>query len=107
MIACLTDNIPGVELIIRIVLGIKHIKVMNFKELAESATYYKRNEKGVAQMSGIMEEIAREGEFKNARETAANMIKDGDIPLEKILRYVSLLTMDDLLKVRDEVTQSS
>lgn len=42
---------------------------------------------------------------ESARKTAIEMIKDGELPLEKIARYVPMLSMDELKELEAEVTQ--
>lgn len=86
---------------------------MNYKALAEKARYYKQDEKGVATMCKIMEdmrneaarEAAQKAELKSARETARRMIKDGELSFEKIARYVPSLSMDELKELEAEVMQ--
>ncbi len=82
---------------------------MNYEALAEKARYYKQDEKGVAAMCKIMEdmrnEAAQKAELKSARETARRMIKDGELSLEKIARYVPSLSMDELKELEAEVMQ--
>ncbi len=43
--------------------------------------------------------------LREARKTAERMIKDGEMPLEKIGRYVPTLSMDELKKLEAEVMQ--
>lgn len=42
---------------------------------------------------------------ETARETAERMIKDGEMPLDKIARYVPSLSMDELKELEAEVMQ--
>ncbi len=83
---------------------------MNFKELAERARYFKKDEKGVAAMCKMMEDMRNEAvqkaELKTARETAERMIKDRELSLEKIARYIPLLSMEELKKIESDVLQS-
>ena len=86
---------------------------MRYEALAKKARYYKQNEKGVAVMSKIMEdmrneaarEAAREAELKSARETAARMIKKGKMTIEEIAEYVPSLSMDELKELEAEIMQ--
>lgn len=86
---------------------------MNYEELAKKARYFKQDEKGVAAMCKILEdmrnEAAREAtqkaELKSARETAERMIKDKELSLEKIARYLPLLSIEELKEIEAEVTQ--
>ncbi len=50
------------------------------------------------------EETARKTAKETATETAERMIKDGEMTLEKIARYVPALSMDELKKLEAEVT---
>ena len=54
---------------------------MNYEALAKRARYFKQDEKGVAAMCKIMEDMRNEAELKNARETATRMIKKGKMSL--------------------------
>lgn len=47
----------------------------------------------------------REKRYGNAKETARIMIKDGEMPLEKIARYVPSLSMDELKELEAEIMQ--
>lgn len=76
---------------------------MNYEVLAKKARYFKQDEKGVAIMCKIMEDIRNEAALNNARETAERMIKDGEMTLEKIARYVPALSMDELKEMEAEV----
>lgn len=82
---------------------------MNFKALAERVRYYKRDEKGVAIMCRIMEdmrkEAAKEAALDYARETAARMIKKGKMSLEEIADYVPALSFDELKQLEIEIMQ--
>ena len=78
---------------------------MNYELLAAKARYFKQDEKGVAAMCKIMEDMRNEAALDNARETARRMIKDGELSLEKIARYVPSLPMDELKELEAEVMQ--
>ena len=52
-------------------------------------------------MRTYAKDIARETE----RKTAERMIKDGELSLEKIARYVPALSMEDLKEIEAEVMQ--
>ncbi len=78
---------------------------MNYEALAKKARYFKQDEKGVATMCKMLEDMRNEAAFENARETARRMIKDGELPLEKIAHYVPFLSMDELKKLEAEVMQ--
>ena len=82
---------------------------MNYEALAKKARYFKQDEKGVATMCKIMEdmrnEAAQKAELKNARETAMRMIKKGKMSLEEIAEYIPLLSFDELKEIEAEVMQ--
>ena len=78
---------------------------MNYEALAEKARYFKQNEKGVATMCKIMEDMRNEAALDNAKETAKRMIKDGEMSLEKIARYIPSLSMEELKELEAEVMQ--
>ncbi|MCM1559149.1 MAG: hypothetical protein NC123_06355, partial [Butyrivibrio sp.] len=62
-------------------------------------------EKGVAAMCKMLEDMRNEVELKSARETAERMIKDRELSLEKIARYVPLLSMEELKEIESKVMQ--
>ena len=82
---------------------------MNYEALAKKARYYKQDEKGVAAMCKIMEdmrnEAAQKAELKSARETAERLIKKGKMTLEEIAECVPLLSIDELREIEMKVMQ--
>ena len=78
---------------------------MNYEALAKRARYFKQDEKGVAAMCKIMEDMRNEAELKNARETAKRMIKKGKMSLEEIAEYIPLLSFEELKEIEAEVMQ--
>lgn len=52
-------------------------------------------------------DYAKEYIDDEARETAIRMIKDGDIPLEKIAKFVLSLSLNELKELEAEVIQSA
>ena len=52
-------------------------------------------------------DIERDSVYREARETAIRMIKDGDLSLEKIARYVPSLSLDELKELEAEVMRSA
>lgn len=82
---------------------------MNYEALAKKARYFKQDKEGVAAMCRIMEDMRNEAAQKaaldNAKETAERMIRDREMSLEKIARYVPLLSMDDLKEIEAKVLQ--
>lgn len=53
----------------------------------------------------IMKAYTKDIEDSKERETAERMIKDGEIPLEKIARYVPTLSMEELKEIEAKVMQ--
>ena len=90
---------------------------MNYEVLAKKARYFKQDEKGVAAMCKIMEdmrkeavreaarEAAQEAELKSAKETAERLIKKGKMTLEDIAECVPLLSLNELREIEMKVMQ--
>lgn len=86
---------------------------MNYEALAKKARYFKQDEKGVAAMCKIMEdmrneaarEAAQKAELKSAKETAERLIKKGKMTLEEIEECVPLLSLDELREIEMRVMQ--
>lgn len=86
---------------------------MNYEALASRARYYKKDEKGVAAMCKIMEdmrneaarEAAIEAEQKSAREIAERMIRKGKMTLEEIADCVPTISLEELKKLEAEIMQ--
>lgn len=68
---------------------------MNYEELAEKARYFKQDEKGVAKMCKIMEDMRNEKAKEVRIDSALRMIEDGELSLEKIALY-SGLSVDEV-----------
>ena len=67
---------------------------MNYKELADKVRYFKEDEKGVAAMCKVMEDMRNESaktavEKRNI-EIALDLIRDGKLSLEQIAQYSRL-----------------
>ncbi len=81
---------------------------MNFKELAERARYFKKDEKGVAAMCKMMEDMrnkaAREAELNKAKKMAVRMIRAGKMPLEDIADYTEL-SLDTIKELASQSMQ--
>ena len=56
---------------------------MNYEALAKRARFFKEDEKGIAAMCKIMEDMRNEAELKGVKKTAIRMIRAGKMPLEK------------------------
>jgi hypothetical protein len=63
---------------------------MNYEALAKKARYFKQDEKGVATMCKIMEDMRNEAELNKAEGIAIRMIKAGKNSLEDIADYTEL-----------------
>lgn len=53
----------------------------------------------------ILKAYAKDIEDRAARETAERMIRDGEMPLEKIARYVPALSLEELREIEDGIMQ--
>ncbi len=53
----------------------------------------------------IMKSFIKSERHDEARETAERMIKDGEISLEQIARYLPTLSMEELKEIKAEVMQ--
>ncbi|MBQ4487567.1 MAG: hypothetical protein II936_11255 [Oscillospiraceae bacterium] len=63
---------------------------MHFKPLADKVRYFKENEKGVATMCKVIEDMRKEAIEYDRVEIAKDMIKDGMLSLEQIAHYSRL-----------------
>ena len=85
---------------------------MNYEELAKKARYYKQDEKGVATMCKIMEdmrneaarEAAQQAEQNKAKKMAIRMIKAGKMSLEDIADYTEL-SLDTIKELASQSMQ--
>ncbi len=78
---------------------------MNYEALAKKARYFKQDEKGVAAMCKIMEDMRNEAALNNARETAERLIKKRKMTLDEIAECVPLLSIDELREIEMKVMQ--
>ncbi len=78
---------------------------MNYEALAKKARYFKQDEKGVAAMCKIMEDMRNEAALNMAKETARRMIKKGKMSLEEIADYVPEVPFDELKQLEAEIMQ--
>ncbi len=78
---------------------------LNYEALAKKARYFKQNEKGVAVMCKIMEDMRNEVALNTARETAERMIKKGKMSLDEIAEYIPLLSLDELREIEMKLMQ--
>lgn len=63
---------------------------MNYEALAKRARYFKQDEKGVATMCKIMEDMRNEAVQNKAKKTAVHLIKLGKMSLEEISEATEL-----------------
>ncbi len=63
---------------------------MNYEALAKKARYYKQDEKRVAAMCKIMEDMRNEAVQNKAKKTALHLIKSGKISLEETAEATEL-----------------
>ncbi|MCM1500449.1 MAG: PD-(D/E)XK nuclease family transposase [Clostridium sp.] len=79
---------------------------MNYEELAKRARYFKKDEKGVAAMSKILEDMRNEKAKEVRIDNALCMIKDGELSLEKIALY-SGLSLEEIKELESKTMQSA
>ena len=63
---------------------------MNFKQLADKVRYFKEDEKGVAAMCKVMEEMRNETAEITKIESAMNLLKLGKLTVEEIANSIGL-----------------
>ena len=78
---------------------------MNYEALAKKARYFKQDEKGVAAMCKIMEDMRNEAALNTEREIAERLIKKGKMTLDEIADCVPLLSIDELKEIEMKVMQ--
>lgn len=76
---------------------------MNYKILADRVRYFKEEEKGVATMSRVMEEMRNETERAKAIKDAKGMLESGKLTYEEIAK-IAELTIDDVRALDEKVT---
>ena len=77
---------------------------MHYEALAKKARYYKQDEKGVAAMCKIMEDMRNEAELNKAKKMAIRMIKAGKMSLEDIADYTEL-SLDTIKELASQSMQ--
>jgi hypothetical protein len=77
---------------------------MNYEVLAKKARYFKQDEKGVAAMSKILEDMRNETALSNSKEIAMRMIKAGKMSLEDIADYTEL-SLETVKELESQVMQ--
>ncbi len=78
---------------------------MNYEALAKKARYFKQDEKGVAKMCKIMEDMRNEATRDKLKEKAILMLKNGKISLDEIQIFFSELSNEEIEEVKAEVMQ--
>lgn len=78
---------------------------MNFEALAQKARYFKKDEKGVAAMCKMMEDMRNEATRDKLKEKAILMLKNGKISLDEIQTFFSELSNEEIEEVKAEVMQ--
>lgn len=63
---------------------------MNYKQLADKVRYFKEDEKGVAAMCKIMEDMRNETAEQTKIESAVNLLKLGKLSIEEIANSIGL-----------------
>lgn len=63
---------------------------MNYKVLADRVRYFKEDEKGVASMSRVFEEIAKEAAKENSIKMAELMLESKKLSYEEIAKFTQL-----------------
>lgn len=76
---------------------------MNYEVLAERARYFKQDEKGVATMCKMLEDMRNEAALNSAKETARRLIKKGKMSLEDIADCVPMLSLEELKRIEAEI----
>ena len=76
---------------------------MNYEILADRVRYFKEDEKGVATMSRVMEEMRNETERAKAIKDAKGMLESGKLTYEEIAK-IAELTIDEVRALDEKVT---
>ena len=76
---------------------------MNYKVLADRVRYFKEDEKGVASMSRVFEEIAREAAKENSIKMAELMLESKKLSYEEIAKFTQL-TIEEIKELDSKRT---
>lgn len=76
---------------------------MNYEELAKKARYFKQDEKGVATMCKIMEDMRNEAAKKTTKDNARRLLKLGKIKVNEISECFPDLSENDVKELETEV----
>ena len=78
---------------------------MNYETLAKRARYFKQDEKGVATMCKIMEEMRNEAAKETTKDNARRLLKLGKIKVDEISECFPDLSDSDVKELEVEVMQ--
>ena len=82
---------------------------MNYEILAKKARYFKQDEKGVATMCKLMEdmrnEAAHEAAHDKVKEKAILMLKNGKISFDEISVFFSELSDEEIEEIKSKIMQ--
>ena len=78
---------------------------MNYEALAKKARYFKQDEKGVATMCKIMEEMRNEAAKETTKDNARRLLKLGKIKVDEISECFPDLSDSDVKELEVEVMQ--
>ena len=56
-------------------------------------------------LKAYTKDIEDNATYREARQTAERMIRDGEMPLEKIARYVPTISLEELKKLEEEIME--
>lgn len=78
---------------------------MNYEALAKKAKYFKQDEKGVAQMCKIMEDMRNEAAREATKENARRLLKLGKIKIDEVSDCFPNLLDSDVKELEAEIMQ--
>ncbi len=78
---------------------------MNYEVLAKKAKYFKQNEKGVATMCKIMEDMRNEAAREATKENARRLLKLGKIKIDEVSDCFPELLDSDVKELEAEIMQ--
>lgn len=78
---------------------------MNYEALAKRARYFKQDEKGVAIMCKMMEDMRNEAVQQALQKKAKWMLQNGKISLDEIPTFFPELSNEEIKEIEAEVMQ--
>ena len=78
---------------------------MNYEILAKKARYFKQDEKGVATMCKLMEDMRSEAAHDKVKEKAILMLKNGKISFDEISVFFSELSDEEIEEIKSKIMQ--